>query len=131
MMKPLLTVKIAFLGVMMSFLVFTQFAWAGSLDAGLETMGSVQTPRIQEALAELADAGGGKGGACYQTGSLEKCAGCCNDLKDACIALVIPLCHEGDPNRAEFRHCVRGREDRCNSDFSNCAWLCRRTKTPQ
>ncbi len=127
-MKSLLVMKVAILGVMMSLLVFTQFSWAGSLQTESETLESVQTPHIQEALAELAEAGK-KGGACFQTGSMEKCAGCCTDLLDACIAMVIPLCHQGDSNRAEFRHCLKGKRGRCKSDFSNCAWLCRRTKS--
>lgn len=127
MMNPLLILKVVILGVLISLLTFTQFSWAGSLHAELEQSGSIQTPHIQGALAELAEAGS-KGGACFQTGSMEKCAGCCTDLLDACIAMVIPLCHEGDPNRAEFRHCIKGKTDRCKSDFSNCAWLCRRTK---
>lgn len=126
-MRPLPFFKIAILGVLMSLMVFTQFSWAENLQAESEQLGSVQTPHIQEALAELAEARS-KGGACFQTGSMEKCAGCCTDLLDACIAMVIPLCHQGDPNRAEFRHCLKGKRDRCKSDFSNCAWLCRRTK---
>lgn len=126
-MKSLLFFKIAILGVMMSAMVFTQFSWAEGLPSGPEKTETVQKPRIQKALAELAEAGG-KGGACFQTGSMEKCAGCCRDLMDACIAMVVPLCHEGDPNRAEFRHCVKGKEDRCKNDFGNCAWLCRRTR---
>lgn len=126
-MRSLHFFKVAILGVMMSLMVFTQFSWAENLQTESEPLGSVQTPHIQEALAELADAGS-KGGACFQTGSMEKCAGCCTDLLDACIAMVIPLCHEGEPNRAEFRHCLKGKRDRCKSDFSNCAWLCRRTK---
>jgi hypothetical protein len=127
MMKSLLIFKIAVLGVMVSLLVFTQFSWAENLQPESEPLGNIQTPHIQGALAELAEAGS-KGGACFQTGSMEKCAGCCTDLLDACTAMVIPLCHEGDPNRAEFRHCIKGKTDRCKSDFSNCAWLCRRTK---
>ena len=127
MMKSLLVFKIAILGALMSFLVFTQFSWAEGLEVESEKPGSIQTPHIQEALAELAQAAG-KGGACFQTGSMENCAGCCADLKKACLAMVVPLCHEGDPNRDEFRHCIKGKTDRCKGDFVNCAWMCRRTK---
>ena len=129
MMRPLLLFKIAIVSVMMGFMIFTQFSWVEGLESRSEKSEIIQTPHIQKALAELAQAGsGGKGGACFQTGSMEKCAACCKEILDACIAMVIPLCHQGDPNRAEFRHCVKAKEDRCKSDFGNCAWLCRRTK---
>lgn len=129
MMRAILFFKIAVVGVTMGILVFTQFSWAEGLGSGGGNSERVQTPHIQEALAELAQAGsGGKRGACFKTGSMEKCAACCREMLDACIAMVIPLCHQGDSNRAEFRHCVKGKENRCNSDFGNCAWLCRRTK---
>ena len=113
----------------MGWTVFTQIIWAESLELIPDRSNVIQPLPTQKALAELADAGsGGKGGACFQAGSMEKCASCCRDLLDACIAMVVPLCHEGDPNRAEFRHCMKGKEDRCRSDFGNCAWLCKRTK---
>lgn len=128
-MRAILFFKITILGVIMGILIFTQLAWAEGLEPGMEKSEFIQTPHIQKALAELAQTGsGGKGRACFQTGSMEKCAACCKEILDACIAMVIPLCHQGDPNRAEFRHCIKGKEDRCKSDFSNCAWLCRRTK---
>lgn len=126
-MKPRLFIKIASLGFLMSLMVFAQLSWAEGFKPASEASGIFQTLPIQKALAELAQAGGNEG-ACFQTGSMEKCAGCCKDLLDACIALVVPLCHEGSPNRAEFRHCIKGKTDRCESDFGNCAWLCRRTK---
>lgn len=128
-MRTILFFKIAIVGVMMSILIFTQLAWADGLEPGGGKSEIVQTPHIQKALGELAQTGSvSKGGACFQTGSMENCAACCKEMLDACIAMVIPLCHQDDPNRAEFRHCVKGKENRCKSDFGNCAWLCRRTK---
>jgi hypothetical protein len=114
-------------GILTGITAFTQPSWADGLQSGLEQPEFLQTPHIQSALAELAEAGG-KPGACFKAGSMEKCAACCRDFMTACIDLVVPLCHQGDPSRNEFRHCVKNKDDRCKSDFDNCAWMCRRTK---
>jgi len=113
--------------ILMSVIAFTPPSWAGGLQSEPERSELPRTLHIQSALAELADAGG-KQGACFEAGSVEKCAACCRGFKTACIDLVVPLCHQGDPNRSEFRHCVKNKENRCQSDADNCAWLCRRAK---
>ena len=118
---------VAIIGILTGVIAFCQPSWAGGLQSGLEQSEFSSTRHIQSALAELAQ-GGGKRGACFQAGSVEKCAACCRDFMTACIDLVVALCHQGDPNRAEFRHCVKNKENRCTSDSSNCAWLCRRAK---
>ena len=71
---------------------------------------------------------GGERKACHQEGSIEQCASCCRAAMDACVSLVIPMCHQDDPSRAEFRHCTKDRERRCQTDFDNCAWLCRKAR---
>ena len=90
-----------------------------------------EDPRmLQEALAELAQGEGETNGrkSCHTEATVEECASCCRSAKQACVELVIPLCHQGGPDRAEFRHCTRDRERRCQTDFDNCAWLCGRVK---
>ena len=114
-------------GILTGVLAFTQPAFTGGTQSAPDNTKFSQTPHIQSALAEMAQAGE-KPGACYQTGSVEKCAACCRDFMTACIDLVVPLCLQGDPSRNEFRHCLKNKEDRCKSDFNNCAWLCRRVK---
>lgn len=118
---------LAVAGLLMGVFAFTQPSWADGLQSGRDKPEFYQTPHLQSALAELAEAGE-KPGACFQAGSVEKCAACCRELMTACINLVVPLCHQGDPDRSEFRHCVKNKEDRCQSDFGNCAWMCRRAK---
>lgn len=115
---------IAVVGILTGVIAFAQPSWADNLQ---DQSKFSQSPHIQSALAELAKAGEKKG-ACFQEDSVEKCAHCCRDFMTACIDLVVPLCHQGDPDRSEFRHCVKNKEDRCKSDFGNCAWLCRRAK---
>ena len=118
---------IAVVGILTAVIAFAQPSWADGLQSGLDKPEFSPTPHIQSALTELAQAGE-KQGACFQEGSVEKCAACCRDFMTACINLVVPLCHQGDPGRSEFRHCVKNKEDRCKSDSGNCAWLCRRAK---
>ncbi len=108
-------------------LAMSQPAWAAGLQSGQETSEFSKTRHIQSTLAELADAGK-KTGACFEAGSVGKCATCCGGFMKKCMDLVVALCHRGDPNRSEFRHCVKDKEARCKSDFGNCAWLCRRAK---
>ena len=114
-------------GFLTGVILFTQPSWADGLPSDQDKSEFSQSRHIQSALWELAKAGEKKG-ACYQTGSLENCAACCRDLRTVCIDQVIPLCHQGDSDRNEFRHCVKNKEGRCNSNFSNCAWLCSRAK---
>ena len=85
---------------------------------------------LQQALVELAQDGGEADArkSCHKETTVEQCASCCRAANQACEALVIPLCHQGNPDRAEFRHCTRDRERRCQTDFDNCAWLCGRVK---
>jgi hypothetical protein len=118
---------IAFATISISIIIFAfaQPAFANELQP--EQANSEYTPHIQSAIAELAEAGA-KSGACYNEGSVEKCATCCRGFMTACIDLVVPLCLQDDPDRNEFRHCLKNKEDRCKSDFNNCAWLCRRAK---
>jgi hypothetical protein len=113
--------------ILMGVIAFIQPTSANGGQSELEQSQFIQTPHIQSALAELAEAVE-KPGACFETGSMEKCAACCRDFMTTCISLVIPLCHQGDPSRNEFRHCIKNKEDRCKSDHNNCAWMCRRTK---
>ncbi|VAX32956.1 hypothetical protein MNBD_NITROSPINAE05-1229 [hydrothermal vent metagenome] len=118
-------IAFATIGISTIIFAFAQPAFADELRA--EQVSSEYTPHIQSALAELAEAGG-RPGACFNEGSVEKCATCCREFMTACIDLVVPLCLQGDPDRSEFRHCLKNKEDRCKSDFHNCAWLCRRAK---
>lgn len=118
-------IAIAAIGILTGITLCTQLAFADDLQE--ERDRAEYTPHIQSVLGELAEAGE-KEGACFNKGSVEKCATCCRDFMTACIELVVPLCLQGDPNRNEFRHCLQNKEDRCKSDFSNCAWLCRRAK---
>jgi len=118
---------IAIVGILTGVIAFTQPSWADGLQPELDKSEFPQTRHLQSALAQLAE-GGEKQGACFEAGSVEKCAACCRDFMTACINLMVPLCHQGDPDRSEFRHCVKNKEDRCKSDHSNCAWLCRRAK---
>ena len=83
-------------GILTGVLAFTQPAFTGGTQSAPDNTKFSQTPHIQSALAEMAQAGE-KPGACYQTGSVEKCAACCRDFMTACIDLVVPLCLQGDP----------------------------------
>ncbi len=118
-------IAIVAIGILAGLTLCTQLASADGLQA--EQNQAEYTPHMQSALGELAEASE-KRGACFKEGSVEKCAACCRSFMTACIEMVVPLCLQGDPNRNEFRHCVKNKEDRCKSDFSNCAWLCRRAK---
>lgn len=118
---------IAVIYILIGVATFAQPTWAEGIQPKLDESGIASTRHIQSALAELAQ-GVEKGGKCFQTGSVENCAACCRDFMTACINLVVPLCHQGDPNRSEFRHCVKNKEDRCKSNYGNCTWLCRRAK---
>ncbi len=100
---------------------------AGALERLLVTDSEVLQSRWTNPLYELAQ-NGGERKACHQESSLERCAACCRAAQDACVELVIPMCHQDEPSRAEFRHCTKDRERRCQTDFDNCAWLCRRVK---
>ena len=118
-------IAIVAIGILTAVTLFAQPAFADGLQA--EQDQAEYTPHIQSVLGELAEAGG-KQGACFNKGSVEKCSTCCRSFMTACIDLVVPLCLQGDPDRNEFRHCLKNKEDRCKSDFSNCAWMCRRAK---
>jgi len=115
------------IGILTGVILFIQPSWANGLPSDQDKSKFSQSRHIQSALGELAEAGEKKD-ACFKTGSVENCAACCRDLRTACIDRVVPLCHQGDSDRNEFRHCVKNKEGRCNSNFSNCAWLCRRAK---
>ncbi len=115
------------IGILTGVFAFIQPSWADGLPSDQEKSEFSQSRHIQSTLAELADAGEKKG-ACFEAGSVENCAACCRDIMTACIDKVIPLCHQGDPDRNEFRHCVKNKEGRCKSNFSNCTWMCRRAK---
>ncbi len=118
-------IALGVIGILTGVIAFTQPSFADDWQTGQDK--SELAPHIPSALAELAQAGE-KPGACFNKSSVEKCAGCCRDFMTACTDMVVPLCHQGDPDRNEFRHCIKDQEDRCKSDFSNCAWLCRRAK---
>jgi hypothetical protein len=108
-------------------IAFIQPSWADSLPSDQDKSEFSQSRHIQSVLGELAQAGEKKG-ACFEAGSVENCAACCRDLMTACIDGVVPLCHQGDSDRNEFRHCIKNKKGRCKSNFSNCAWMCRRAK---
>jgi hypothetical protein len=117
----------AIVGILTGVITLAQPSWADGLKAEQDASEFSQNRHIQSTLAELAQAGN-KTGACFEAGSVGKCADCCRDFMTACMDLVVSLCHRDDPNRSEFRHCIKNKEDRCKSDFGNCAWLCRRAK---
>ncbi len=117
------------IALLSSILIFPISAWALDSETTQKQGAFSSHSHIQDTLTELAKSSGGqKPQACSKAGSVEKCANCGRDILNACISMVIPLCHQGDPNRAEFRHCLKDKESRCQSDYSNCAWLCKRAK---
>ncbi len=129
MKKTLPLFSILWMALLSSILIFPVSAWALDSEANPKQGTFASSSRIQETLTQLAENNGDqKPKACHQAGSVENCAGCCREIRNACVALVIPLCHQGDPNRAEFRHCLKDKENRCQRDFDNCAWLCKRAK---
>ncbi|MFQ5449509.1 MAG: hypothetical protein ACE5E9_02715 [Nitrospinaceae bacterium] len=116
--------------VWMSLMALPGVAISDPLDGSPAKMKISGKPRVQEAIAQLAQKGeeSKRQRACFRESTVEKCSACCKSLLEACRAMVIPFCLDGEPNRSEFRHCHRGRLDRCNGDFENCGWLCRRVK---